>query len=164
MAEDRYANAAGIAVTESAAGTITFNEKLTGVGFGTGKGMLIDEIQYFIPAASAALLVGDGDAITVGLTTSQGVTNLEDTNDGRIMDSVQISLQLLTGVGYLSRQMPLVHQFFPSLITANLRLYAAVVSASLASVATARIRFLWRRIDLTDRNIAELVQATLLQD
>lgn len=164
MAEDRYANRAGIAVTESAAGTITFQELITGVGFNTKKGMLIDQLDYTLPQATLALLVGDQDLIRFAIVTSVGVGNLEDPTDLRILHAGQISIQLFGTAGNMNMtRMPLQHQFFPSLIHAHIRIYLAVQSGSLASAATVRARMLWRFVDLSDREVAELVQATLLQ-
>jgi len=163
MAEDRYANWAGISATESAAGTLTFQELLTGVGFNTGKGMLIDQIDYFIPTATVALMVADADLVRFGITSSVGVTDLEDVTDGRILHSATYEKEFATAVGFIHIQMPLSYQFFPSLIHAFQRVHLAVQGISMASAATVRARLYWRFIDLKDREIAELVQATLLQ-
>lgn len=164
MGEDRFANWAGIAVTESAAGVLTFNELLTGVGFNTKKGMLIDQIDYFIPSASTDLLLANADNILFGLTSSVGVTDLADVTDGRTIHSGHFNMRFVgAAASFAWTRMPLQHQFFPSLIHANQRVFAAVQGISLAAVATVRLRLYWRFIDLTDREITELVQATLLQ-
>lgn len=164
MAEDRYANWAGISAIESAANTLTFQEKLTGVGFGTGKGMLIDQIDYFITQASMTLLLATGDGINFGITSSTGITDLEDIADSRVVHTGQVFLHMRATVGMGEFEwMPHVYQFFPSIIIAHQRIFLAVEGVSLASAATIRARVYWRFVDLTDRNIAELVQATLLQ-
>lgn len=164
MAEDRYANWAGIAAVETAAGTIAFQEKLTAVGFGSKKGMLIDQIDYFIPAASVVLIIANSDLIRFAITSSSGVTNLEDTTDSRILHSGQVTFHGVGTVGNFQLQIaPISFQFFPSLIHAHQRLFLAVQGVSLASVITVRARLYWRFVDLNDREIAELVQATLLQ-
>lgn len=164
MAEDRYANWGSVSVTEEAAGTLTFQEKLTGVGFGTGKGMLIDQIDYFMPAATLALYLGTPDRVDFGLTSSVGVTNLEDIADSRMIHSAQLIMRLISGGdSHTLFQNPMTYQFFPSIILAHQRIFLAIKSDSLAAAATIRCRFYWRFVDLTDRNIAELVQSTLLQ-
>ncbi len=164
MTEDRFANWAGIEVVESAANTITFAELLTGVGFNTKKGMLIDQIDYFIPIAVPQLFVADADGVRFGITISTGVSALDDPTDGRTVHSGELFRKDYgTAAVAVFHRMPLVSQFFPSLITANIRLYLAVQGVSLASAATIRARIYWRGIDLTDREISELVQATLLQ-
>lgn len=163
MAEDRFANRAGITVTESAAGTLTFQELITGVGFNTKKGMLIDEIDYYIPQATVALLVANPDEVRFGITSSTGVTDLEDATDSRILHSASFQRRESTAVGVEHLKFPLVYQFFPSLIHAHIRIHLAILGVSLATVANVRVRILWRFIDLNDREIAELVQATLLQ-
>lgn len=165
MSEDRYANRAGLSVTESAAGAITFQELVTGVGFQTKKGMLIDQISYFIPAATIGLLSGNGDILLGGITSSTGVTDLEDVADSRILHSFFLEGLAFGTVGnHLFLRQPFDYQFFPSLIHAHIRIYLAVQSVSIASAATLRARLLWRFIDLNEREIAELVQATLLSN
>lgn len=164
MAEDKYANRAGIAVTESAAGTLTFAELITGVGFQTKRGMLIDQIDYLVPVLTLALLVAGGDIVRYGITISTGVIDLEDTTDLRILHAGSIQSKLFgVAANMVIVRMPLQHQFFPSLIHANIRIYLAVQGASLASAATVRCRLYWRHVDLSDREVSELVQATLLQ-
>ena len=163
MPEDRYANMGGIEVIESGANTLTFAEKLTGVGFNTKKGMLIDQIDYFIPNATQLLLLGNADMIRFALTVSSSVDDLEDVGDSRILHSGSWNLQSLSSVGFNFIKMPLSFQFFPSLIHAQQRIFLGVQGSSLASAATVRARFYWRFVDLNDRDISELVQATLIQ-
>jgi len=164
MPEDRYANRLGITVTESAQGTLTFQELITGVGFQSKKGMLIDEIAYFIPIASTNLLIASNDIINFGITTTTGVTDLEDVVDSRILHSGSLQNVAIGTVGnFVHLRMPLVYQFFPSMIHAHIRIFLAVQSSSVASAVTVRVRVMWRFVDLKDAEIAELVQATLIQ-
>ena len=162
MAEDRFANFATITVVESAANTLTFGEKLTGVGFGTNKGMLIDQIDYFIPNTTQELLVAGADGINFGLTTSSGVDDLEEVTDNRVIHSGQMFMRQLSAVGFLYTYMPLPFQFFPSLIIGTQKIFLAVHGVSLATPCTLRCRLYWRMVDLTDKVIAELVQVQLL--
>lgn len=163
MAEDRYANWAGIVVTEGAANTLTFAEKLTAAGFGSRKGWLIDEIDYFPDRDAVEDVLAVGDELRFGITSSSGVTNLQDTTDSRIIHSGNFMVVQNTGVGYETHRIPWVYQFFPSLILAHQRIFLAVQGQSLAAAAILRARIYFRFIDLTDREITELVQATLLQ-
>jgi len=164
MAEDRFANRVGLVVTESAANTITFQELVTGVGFNTKKGMLIDQLDYYIPAATIALLVAAADKVQIGITSSTGVPDLEDVVDSRILHSFSFErFNFGTPASATFFTQPYTHQFFPSMIHAHVRMYLAVQGVSLATAATARLRMLWRFIDLNANEIAELVQATLLQ-
>lgn len=162
MAEDRFANFASVKVTESAAGVLTFAEKLTGVGFGTGKGMLIDQIDYFLPIGTTQLMTAGGDFIQFGFTMSSGVSDLEDVGDNRLLHSGQISINALSAIGYNFIMQPFVYQFFPSLIVGTQRIFLAAKASGLAGPATVRARIYWRMVDLTDRVIAELVQVQIL--
>jgi len=164
MAEDRYANWMGISVTESAANTQTSKESLTGVGFNTGKGMLIDQIDYFVPVATIALMTASGDEILFGIASSSGITDLEDVADSRILHSGSFHRRDHgTAASAIFIHAPIQFQFFPSLIHAHQRLFLVIKGTGLATVGSIRARIYWRFIDLKDRDIAELVQATLLQ-
>ncbi|KKL26179.1 hypothetical protein LCGC14_2397860, partial [marine sediment metagenome] len=75
---DKYANIMTMDVTESAAGTITFNTVETNVGIDSnrreGVAILVDEIDYFLHRATLALLLDGTDSISFGITISSGVT------------------------------------------------------------------------------------------
>jgi len=164
MPEDRFANQVGLQVTESSAGTLTFKEQLTGTGFSTGQGFLFDEIDYFIPNDTLKLVIGQNDLILMGITTSTGVTDLEDVTDSRIIHSAAHVAQVVGTAGtFFVHKQPDRNQFFPPLILGGQRFYLAVQSASIASPATVRARVYWRFVDLKKETIAELVHNTLLQ-
>lgn len=160
MAQDKFANIMSIEVTESAQGVLTFNEALTGAGFGTGRGMMIDQIDYFIPQATLALLTAGGDFMNMGITLSNGVTDLEDfTGDNRIIHSMSINTRAIgTAASGFYVQQPFSHQFFPPIIHGQPKLFAGVVSASISSAATIRIRIFWRYADLTNETILEIAE------
>ena len=159
MAQDSYANIMAAEVVESAAGTITFTEMLTGAGFGSNRGMVIDEIDYFIPQATATLMDADNDRLHYGLTLSSGVTDLEDSSDTRILHSAGLNIMAIgTAASGVIMFNPQVYQFFPPLIHGQPRIFLAIVSGALASAATIRVRIYWRYVDLTPAAILEIAE------
>ena len=157
--EDRYANIASATVTESGTGTLTFQEILTNVGPVVKVGMLLDEINYHIPAAEITKLVGDGDEIRMGWTVSNQVTDLEDFTDRRILHTASlIRKESGTPGNFAFHRNPMQYQFFPPLIHAERRIYLAVLGVSLASAVTVRSRIYYRTVDLTPQNFLELSQ------
>lgn len=162
MAEDRFANIATFTVTESAAGTITFTELNTQLGFISGRrpiAMLVDEIDFFIAPASMALIAGDGDQIAMGVTLSNNVTDLGDLTDRRILNSMYVRREDAgTAATVMMTKMPIVHQFFPPLIHAEKLMYLGIVSSSLATPATGLARIYYRTIELSDAELVELTE------
>lgn len=156
---DRWASIATVQTTESAAGTITFSSINTGVGLATKRGLLIDELQFFVGLTDLNLILAETDAIDMGLTVSNGVDDLSDFTDRRILQNLTLSrADHGTAASGELVQMPIIQQFFPALITAEQTLYFGVKGISLAAVFTAKLRILFRYIELSDRDVLEIAQ------
>lgn len=161
MAEDRWANIATMAVTESAVGTLTFSELRTGMGIQasrkTAVAMLIDQIDYFISGGAFADITTAVDAIQMALTISNGVTNIVDIADRRILNSTEMTrVDLGTAASAHLVVMPLTRQFFPPLITAEKSLYLAINSNGLATVTALNCRIYYRTVTLSDAELIEI--------
>lgn len=163
---DRFANFASIQVTQTAANALTFGSLSTNMGFlgrrDQALAMVIDEIQYSPGRAAIDLMTAGGDHVTIGLTTSDLITDLEDLTDKRLLDFHEIHQILFTAVGAVNNQFPFRKQFFPPLITAERTLFMALASGGLASAITSRIRILFRVETLTGAELVELSEAFLL--
>lgn len=157
--EDRFANILRAEVVESAANTITFKEILTGISLGAGVGLLIDQINYYLSDAVVALLTADTDALTVGWTITDTLTELV-ADDASVIDMMEISTQFVTS-GTVYVKSPVIHQFFPPIIRATPRLYLAVQGAALPSALTLQSRMFFRYIDLSTQEYVELVETGL---
>ena len=163
MAEDRYANIMSGAVQMSAANTITFLAINTGVGLQSKQGMLIDQIDYYPTGAAIAEMTTAVDNLQFALTVSNGVTNLFDFTDRRVVhSSILLRADFGTAAAAELVKLPIVNQFFPPLIVAEPTLYFAADTVGLASAALIRFRVYFRFIDLTDRNILEIAQSFVL--
>jgi len=159
MAQDNYANIMSGEVTESAAGTLTFLEMLTGAGFGSGRGFIVDEIDYFVSKATLALMTTGGDSVQFGITLSSGVTDLEDFSDNRILHSASYTRKDMgTAASATYEQSPFVYQFFPPMIHGQPKMYLGIQAAGLASAAIMRTRIMWRYTDLTPQAIMEIAE------
>jgi len=160
MALDKYQSIATIAVTESAANTITFSALTTGLGFGTKRGMLIDAVEFHLTPGSLNLILDEADQATLGLTVSSGVTDLTDFTDRRIITMIQLD-QLNSGTPANAQliKMPMTSLLgTQGLPIAETSLFLGVAGVSLATALSARCRIFFRYIDLTDRDILEIAQ------
>ena len=161
--EDRFANIAAARVVESAAGTLTFTEMLTGISLGQGVGMIIDQISYYLNSAAIQDLVASQDAIVMGITASDDVADLTDVTDRRILHATHIETMMVGAVVSLSHlRMPFDYQFFPPMIFASPRLHLGVIGLNLAGAVTARCRIYFRYISLTPQQYLELAEAFVL--
>ena len=162
--EDRFANLASAAVVESAAGTLTYTELLTGISIGAGIGMLFDRIAYQFNSATIALIIGAGDSVQGGWFTSKDAAAF-DYNDRRLIDSAILQMAPIIGTPASAAfpiEMPIVHHFSPPLIVASPRIYLGVIGLSLASVTNLISRLYFRYQPLTDKEYLELAEAFVL--
>lgn len=160
---DMFANIMTFDVTETAAGTLTFGSVETNVGIDsnrrTGVAVLIDQIDYFVHRGAATLLLDESDEITYGITISNGVTNMRDMSDRRILHSDSLFVHDVGTAAsshlWLAKQ---TNQFFPPLIMAERQIFLGVVSSSLASAAQVRARIYYRTTQITSEQFVEIAE------
>lgn len=158
---DRFANFASIEVVQTGANVLTFGSLATNMGFlgrrDQALAMVIDEIQYSPGRTALALASAGGDHITLALTTSDQITDLEDLTDNRLLDFHELMNSSIGTVGsHVFLQFPFRKQFFPPIITAERTLFMAILTAGLASAITSRLRILFRVETLTGAELVEL--------
>lgn len=162
--EDRFSNMLSAEVTETAAGSLTYTEIVTGISLGMGIGMLIDKIEYDITGPSLALLVAAADSMDLGWLTSNAPTNISIT-DRRVIHKISMRKGPIIGTAASSAEielLPKVFEFKPAIIFAAPRLYLAVQGGSLTAVVTLRSRIYFRYIELTDKEYLELAETFIL--
>jgi len=160
---DKYANIAAATLQQSAANTLTFGEVLTGISLGQGRGMLIDQVDYWVQRDTRQLMTAADDAVHFGWCSSTNVTSLDDYEDRSIIHAGQV-IRNDFGVA-ASAQMstdPQVFQFFPPIILAAPRIYFAVNSIGLAAVGTVKSRVYFRYIDLSSQEYLEIAETFTL--
>jgi len=159
MATDQFQSLATISATEAVAGTLLFQELQTGIGFGSQRGMLIDKIQFYIAMTFVNLILDESDRIVCAITLSNGITDIENFTDRRIIDNYALGESNFgTPASAQHVEQPITHDFGHGLPLAESSLYLAIVGVSLASAITVRTRIFFRYIDLTDRAILEIAQ------
>lgn len=159
---DQYTNLASSEVTESAAGTLTLVELLTGISLGGGIGMLIDQIDYQFSAAALELVVAASDSLSAGWFTSNAPTAF-DLNDRRQIHQMSVSQALVGAVVSQTHFIqPFTFSFSPAMIFANPRLYLAIRGLNLAAVGFVVSRIYFRYIPLTPQQYLELAEAFIL--
>lgn len=163
MASDKYANIATLAVTMSAANTLTFAELRTQVGIEpdrqSANAMIIDQIDYFPERNMFQEMTVAGDAVLAALCVSNAVTDLEDFSDRRILHAMAVNRHDLgTPASAWIFKTPLVHQFFPPLITADRSLFLGAFSVGLATAGVIRSRIYHRIVKVTQAEFIELAE------
>jgi len=159
LGTDRFANIAAALVTESAAGTITFTEVLTGISLGVGVGIIIDEIDYWFDRASIGQLIVNADQLTGGWTVSNDVPVLSDVEDRRILHITTMNVAVSgTPASIDTVRQPAVYQFFPPIILASPRLYLATVSVGASAAIVLRSRIYFRFVDLSAQEYLEIAE------
>lgn len=161
---DKYANVAALTLIESAAGTMTYQELLTGVSLGRQTGILIDQIEYLVPTLQLEKILATGDDIEVGWFVSNTASDF-DMNDRRQIHQVMFNQGTIIGTpasGAALFVQPIVFQFFPPMIVAAPRIFLGAKGSSLGSAMAAESRIYFRYIDLTSQEYIELAEAFVL--
>lgn len=160
---DRFANIASATVIESAANTLTFQEVQFGVSIGQRRGLIIDQIDYFIqPATVAGNWIATGDVTNIGWVTRNDVASLVDNfNDNRVLHMMSIQQHILSATSGNFFVNPWTHQFFPPLIVAPRAgsMFLAIESVSNPNVVGAQSRIYFRFVDLDKEDYLELAEA-----
>lgn len=160
---DQFAQTGYISITESAAGTLTFNGMTVFSNILEPKGLVLNEAEYLIKASDIALMTAASDSIEVGLCGDNGITDLL-LNDAQVYDYNYVCRSDFgTAASAELVFMPLKKTFghMPGggmLLPAD-RIYAFIRCVGLASAISIEIRFRFTIIDLTAQQYIELAQA-----
>lgn len=163
MASDKFANIATVEVTMSGANVLSFAELRTQVGINPDRksaaALIIDEIDYLPGTASIGEMTTAADEILMAITISNAVTDIKDITDRRILHAGDL-LRKDNGTAASAElvKLPLVHQFFPPLITAERSLYLGMDSVGLASAGILRCRIYHRVVQITQGEFLELAE------
>lgn len=160
---DKFSNKARLAVTMSAADTISFNELVTGVSFYDNVAWIVHRIEYTISVTSVGLMTASGDLIELGVTTRDTLVSLA-TNQSEVIDTVglfRMDMGAAASGVLLSR--PLIHDFTAlpggGLVIPAESLFAAMDSSGLAAAANGTIVVWFTYLPVTDANYLDLLNA-----
>lgn len=158
---DKYANIINAEV--NAAGIVTATQEITtGVSLGEGKGMLIDQIDYFFASAMVISFIaaagGDHYKNSWSVQSDEfGYSN------SRVIHQQDI-VKWLEGTPANSHLTiwPKVYQFFPPMILASPKIFFNGTGS--ASIATGQIfsRMYFRYVDLSPQEYLELAESFVL--
>lgn len=163
MAKDTFSQIAYLAVTESAANTLTFNGLSVFSNVLGQRGMIIHRIEYLVKTGTYALMTASGDGIAMGLAGSDALTQVAQ-DDPEVYDLVRLYRQdfgtAATGSVY---QTPMVSDYnrLPGggiLVPAD-RLFLFVLGVSLGGAATINARVRFTLLDMSPSDYLELAQA-----
>jgi hypothetical protein len=161
---DNFANLANLAITESAANTLTFEELKTGAGVFEKMAMVIHRIEYETTVSVLALLAAGDDELEVAWVTSDQITGLAK-DKAQVIDRLRV-MPFWKGspASATVEYFPLVHDFstLPSggIIVPATDLYLACKGTSVASASYWRSSIYFTYRSLKAEEYWELVEAT----
>lgn len=163
---DKYANAATITLTESAANTLTYKKLETGIALFEKVAWLIARIEYFF-AFAITDFNGAGDTLGVALCTTNIRTSILTTSafsDPAIIDLISISRYDLGAAasGFLYEK-PFVKDFSTlpggGLLIPPSPLFGAIEGTGLAAATTTLVKLWYTLVELTPDDYWELVES-----
>lgn len=159
----KYCSQTIISMTESAAGTLTFTRLETGIAPLERIGWVLHKIIWRIATGTFALMTTAGDSVELGVTISDNMSSLADTNpavlkrrnvlradwgtagSGQLVDPEFVDdFSMLPGGGLLMLPNPV---------------YGAIQGSGLASAATAVARLYFSQIQMSQDDYFNLVQS-----
>lgn len=159
-----YTNIAHIAVTESAANTLTFQKLETGISTNQKVGWLLHKLEYFMAGVVTSAIFDTGaDSFLGGLVASNALTDLSDQSNPAILDSIQVRrIDLGTAASGLFYNSPIIKDFsmLPGggLLVPPNPLYAAAKGSSLGAATTMRIRLYYSALELKTDDFWQLLE------
>lgn len=161
--KDKYSQIAYIAVTESAANTLTFGTLSVFSNILEPKGLIIHRLQYHIPVESLTGLDADGEGIFFGLVGDSTLSAVA-MGDPKCYDYNMLQfLQYGTPTNAFVLYDPIVNDFtgLPGggrLVPAD-RLYLYIQGNALAAAASIYVRIDFSVVDMSSAEYLELVQS-----
>lgn len=162
----QWADQATISVTESAANTLTFKKLETGVSIQDRIAWIVTRLEWFHAAFAASIFNGDGDNLTLCLSTSNALASLSQT-DANILHMVEISRRdfgTAANAMMVIRPLTIDLSTMPGggLVLLPNPLYAGAVGSGLASATTNTLRMYYTTQELSDSDFMSLVNARRL--
>lgn len=159
-----YTNIAHIAVTESAANTLTFQKLETGISVNQKVAWIIHKLEYFLAGCvTSAIFDTSADSWLGGLVASNALTDLSDQSNPAVLDSLQIRrIDLGTAASGMFFVSPIIKDFsmLPGggLLIPPVPLYAAAKGTSLGAATTTRLRLYYSQIELKTDEFWQLLE------
>lgn len=160
MAEDRFANVFTATVLQSGANALTFAEMNFGLNLRDRVAIVIDELYWYLASNMYGLMTVAADLVSVAVTVSDQVTDIQDMADRRIIFQRRV-LRADWGTaasGGLVLE-PFKDSFSPPIIILPTRVFIGIASAGLASATGCTLRMHYRTVSLTaDQQLLEVLE------
>jgi len=160
-----WANKAVIAVTESAANTLTFAKIEAGISIFEKIGWVIHRINFILSATAYAQFNSTGDYLRLALVTSNTMTSLSPDLQGTICYKRVNRIDLGTAATGLFYSEPSISEDFTALPGSGLLvppspLYVAAYGGGLAAATTTQFEIFYTTVQLKGDEYWELVEST----
>jgi hypothetical protein len=157
---DMYANVAFGNVTLSGVDTLTFSQIQMAVGLFQGVAMLLSRVLWYPSMGTIRQVVAATDSLTMALTSSSRLTDIDDTSDPAIL-----TMRKVVGVGVNTEPFvfPLISDFSTlpgggKLMSCN-PIYLACDTGGFASAAVLRAQLDFTFVELSATDYLELIQS-----
>lgn len=163
VGKDKYCNIINVEATESAAGTLTFEEVNVGLNVFDKVGLCIHRIDWHIQTASIDLMTASSDEIRLAISQSNSITGM-GINQAPIVDRLVIArLDMGTAASGALYATPWTTDYtdFPGggILTTPKPLYVGIQSQGLASAATCNVRIWFTTVNLKSDEYFELLES-----
>lgn len=162
-ATDKFTNILTQALTLSAANTLTFAEIDVGLNLFDRVGLLINRAEFHIRSTVMAEFTAGGDNVQLGLTASNGLSQISETERAVIYKTTMARSDFGTAGSAQFTVQPLVVDFADlpggGMLVAPKPLYFAGDSIGLASAHTFYLRLFFTIMTLKDADYFELLES-----
>jgi len=157
--DDRFANILGATVQQGNANEEAFVEIQTGVSLAMGLGIVIDAIYYYPTSSAISELVAANDTLTMGLFTTNNISDLQDPSDQRIIDFIKLKgVQVGSVVSLSIFKTPIIHSLSPPIILAAPRLFVGMDGSGQGGAQQCAFRVHFRYAKLTTVEYLEIAE------
>lgn len=159
--KDKFANLMNAALVTNGV-TVVSDEVATGVSIGEGKGLLVDQIDYFLDGTIIAdfIAAAAGEALRCTWSVQTGEFGY---NNSRVLHEMDLTKWADAAPTSSSLDInPKVFQFFPPLIVAAPKLFFNCEGAASITGGTVQTRLYFRYVDLTTQEYLELAESFTL--
>lgn len=160
--KDKFSQVARLAVTESAANTLTFAELQVGVPMFEQKGLIVHRLEFYISAQTLGYLADTGDFIRLAFTLSNTIASL-DLSYPEIIDMIIFQrFEEGTPANFVWQNWPIIHDFneMPGggLLIPCQNLYAAIFATGASTACAGQFRVHYTYFDMSPEDYLELLQ------
>jgi len=161
-----FTSQAVFSVAEAVAGTLIFEKLETGMSVYDKVGWVIQRVEYRLDTNVPGLFNTAGDILACGLTITNSLTDLADTNPACLFIRKFVRVDIGTAATGVIFPLTFIDDYSTmsggGILTLPNPLYFGVKGTGLSAAAGVTCRLYFKAIDLTDQDYFNLVQARQL--